>query len=156
MVNEADILTVYIVDDHSQVRNQLTRLVEEAENMMVVGCSDDADVAVAEITAMVPRVALLDGQVGPHDGLDVCRRVTRQAPTVACVIVTAGVGIGWGPVEAARAGAAAYLLKQLRDFPLVTMIERVASGERPLDRYLEPFAPIGYDGEETSSGGVNR
>ena len=46
------------------------------------------------------------------------------------MIVTAGVGDAWGSEEAAAAGAAALLLKQLIDFPLVEVIGRVAAGER--------------------------
>jgi len=151
-VSSSDDVTVYVVDDHDFVRLQLIDLVDSTAGFVVVGSADDVTRAVTEIERLGPRVALVDGHIGEGDGLDVCRQLAVLAPDVACVIITAGVAVEWGPVEAAQAGAAALLLKQIKDFPLIATIARVAAGERLLNDYLVPKLPPESSGDAAASG----
>lgn len=128
-------VSVYVLDDHDLVRTRVVDLLEEAATLTVVGSAADPVHATAEIVALQPHVAVVDGNLGGGvDGLNVCRELRLVAPDVACVVLTAGTGLTCSPVDAAAAGAMAYLLKQLTDFPLVDIVLRVAAGERLLDQ----------------------
>ena len=126
-------VSVYIVEDHDDVRSRLVDLIASSPGLTVAGSSGVAHVALEEIDRLQPDVALVDGRLDGVSGLDVCSRLQRTAPTVSCVILTSAVTVPWGRAEAAHAGAAAYLVKQLGDFPLVDTISRVAAGDRPID-----------------------
>ena len=143
---------MYIVDDHNGVRGALVDLVNSAAGLMVVGSAGSAVAAVQEIIELEPLVVVLDGRIGDSDGLDVCRELSERAPGVACVMVTAGVDLPWGPEQAAQAGAGAFLYKQLRNFPLVEVIGSVASGG-PFVPAL-PLAPSSIGNGQV--GGANR
>lgn len=119
-------IPVYVVDDNEVVLALLVDLIDASDELAVVGFSTSAQDAVRDILRMRPVVAVVDGDIAGHDGLDVCRRVLVSAPTVACIIVTAGVGLGWDAAEAEEAGVSAVVLKQLVDFPLVKVIVEVA------------------------------
>jgi two-component system response regulator DevR len=125
-------VTVYVVDDHGPARAALVELIGSMEGLVVVGSSGAAPEALADIVRLRPQVVVLDAMLGDgqRDGLDVCRALRVAAPEAACVIVTAGVATSWGRAEARDAGAAAYLLKQVKDFPLASVIRRVAAGAR--------------------------
>lgn len=147
------VVTVYVLDGNDHVRDALVELVDGSTRMAVVGSSGDAAAAVAEIVALRPRVAVVDGDLGDMVGLHVCQQIQLSAPDVGCVIVTAGIGLAWGPFEAGQAGAAAFVLKQVRDFPLLEVIARVAAGERLLGPLHSVSAAAGGEGQ---LGGANR
>jgi DNA-binding NarL/FixJ family response regulator len=126
-------VTTYVLLDNDYVRALLAAMIDEAEGFVVVGSSGSASDALAEIVRLQPRVAVVDGDLRDGDGLVVCRILAATAPAVACVIVAAGVAKARGPAEAAAAGAAAYVLKQPRNFPLIEVIGQVAAGARLLD-----------------------
>jgi len=117
--------SVYVADDHPEVLNGLVELIDSAEGFSVVGSSTKASIAVAEIVALRPAVAVIDGHIADDDGLRVYRQVHALAPEVACVILTTGVTSEWGPAEAAEAGVAAVVLKQLTEFPLLEVLADV-------------------------------
>jgi len=123
---------VYVVDDHEPVRAGLVELLSRVGGYNVVGSSGSAVDAVRQIVALRPDVAVVDGHLSDHGGLEVVRALSGEAPEVASVVLTTGVGASWGPVDAAAAGAAAFVLKSLVDFPLVEVVGRVAAGERLL------------------------
>jgi len=152
----AEEVTVYVLDDHEQVRRQLVALIGGAEGVRVVGSSEETVVALDEIVALRPDVAVLDGRVGDGDGLDICRQLALSAPGVRCVMVSAGVGVTWGPRGAAEAGAWAYLVKQLSDFPLVEVISRVGAGERLLASHLPSGVGQRTTDRDSHFGGANR
>lgn len=131
-------ITVYVAEDHDSVRLRLVDLIAGSAGLTVVGSSGSPFVAVDEIRRLGPDVAVVDGRLGAVSGLDVCRLLSQTAPTVSCVIVTSAVALAWGRAEAARAGAAAYLVKRLDDFPLVQVIRQVAAGDRPIARSDSP------------------
>ena len=121
---------VYVVEDHDLVREILIETINAADGLHVVGAAASAHGALAEIPQLHPTVALLDGHLPDGNGLDLCRTLKALAPEVECVIVTAGTTIDWGPAEAAQAGAAAFLIKRLNNFPLIDTIRTVAAQHR--------------------------
>jgi two-component system, NarL family, response regulator DevR len=127
---------VFLLDDHEMVRIGLRRLLEKDGTIEVVGESASAQEASRRIPALRPHVALLDGRLEDGSGIDVCRDVRSVDPTIACVILTS-----YDDEEALEAavlaGAAGYLLKQIRSGELLDAIRRAAVGESLLDPVTE-------------------
>ncbi|GAA4122763.1 response regulator transcription factor [Knoellia locipacati] len=125
-------IRVYLLDDHEVVRRGLRELLEVEEDIEVVGESASAAEATRRIPALRPHVMVLDARLPDGSGIDVCRDVRSVDPTVAGLVLTS-----FDDDEALRAavmaGAAGYLLKDIRGTQLVDSIRRVAAGETLLD-----------------------
>ena len=81
-------IRVFVVDDHELVREGLRAVLQRDGDIEVVGESAGASDGVRGIQATQPDVALIDVRLPDGDGLDVCRIVRRQAPGVACLLLT--------------------------------------------------------------------
>ena len=124
-------VTVFLVDDHEVVRQGLRALLE-ADGLVVVGEASTAAEAVGRIAATRPQVAVLDVQLPDGTGIDVCRDVRSELPATACIMLTS-FDDDEALFAAIMAGAAGYLLKQIRGLQLVEAVRRVAAGESLLD-----------------------
>src|SRR6056297_2510292 len=93
-----------------------------------------ADEAIAGIREHSPDVAVLDVRLGEgeHNGIDVCRQITRDFPDVKVLILTS-FDSDRALVDAGLAGASGFILKQIRSNELVEAIRGVAGGRRYLD-----------------------
>jgi two-component system, NarL family, response regulator DevR len=123
---------VFLVDDHEMVRRGLRDLFEEQPDMVVVGEAATAADAVPAIGRLVPDVAVLDARLPDGDGVDVCRDVRSAHPQVACLMFTSYDDED-AIIAAIMAGAAGYLLKQIRGVDLIDAVRRVAAGQSLLD-----------------------
>lgn len=122
--------TVYVVDDHEYVRAGLCELIDSAAGFTVIGSCGTVTAAVPDILRLRPTVAVVDDALPDGNGAEICRRVLAEAPEVDVVIVSAGVSRPSGRAEAEAAGAAAYILKRLVDFPLFDVLTRLATSRR--------------------------
>ena len=123
---------VYLLDDHEIVRRGLRELLENDGRIEVVGESGLAEEATRRIPALRPDVAVLDGRLPDGSGIDVCRDVRSVDPSIACLILTS-YDDDEALFHATMAGAAGYVLKQIRGNELVDAILRVAQGQSLLD-----------------------
>jgi DNA-binding NarL/FixJ family response regulator len=123
---------VFLLDDHEVVRRGLRELLEAEADMEVVGEAATAEEAMGRIPATSPHVAVLDMRLPDGDGIDVCREVRSRHPEIACIMLTS-FSDDDAVYAAILAGAAGYLLKQVRGNDLVDAIRRVADGESLLD-----------------------
>ena len=123
---------VFLLDDHEVVRRGLRELLEAEDDMVVVGEAGTAEEAYGRIPATTPNVAVLDMRLPDGDGIDVCREIRSTHPEIACIILTS-FGDDEAVYAAIMAGAAGYLLKQVRGTDLVDGIRRVAEGQSLLD-----------------------
>jgi DNA-binding NarL/FixJ family response regulator len=123
---------VYLLDDHEIVRRGLRELLENDGRIEVVGESGLAEEAARRIPALRPDVAVLDGRLPDGSGIDVCRDVRSVDPSIACLILTS-YDDDEALFHAIMAGAAGYVLKQIRGNELVDAILRVAQGQSLLD-----------------------
>ncbi len=125
-------IRVFLLDDHEVVRRGLRELLEVEDDLEVVGESGSAQEATRRIPALRPHVMILDARLPDGSGIDVCRDVRSVDPSVAGIVLTS-----FDDDEALRsavlAGAAGYLLKDIRGSRLVDSIRKVASGESLLD-----------------------
>ncbi len=121
-------IRVFILDDHEIVRNGLRQTLERHEDIEVVGEAGLAAEALRRIAALRPTVAVLDGRLPDGSGIDVCREVRSQFPEIACLILTS-YDDDEALFSAIMAGAAGYVLKEIRGNDLVGAIRSVARGE---------------------------
>ncbi|MGI8810795.1 MAG: response regulator [Acidimicrobiales bacterium] len=122
------------MDDHEIVRRGLRELFETEDDLVVVGEAGTAEEALTRIPATSPDVAVLDVRLGEGqgDGVEVCREIRSAHPEIACLILTSFAD-DEALFSAIMAGAAGYLLKQVRGTDLVDAIRRVAQGQSLLD-----------------------
>jgi two-component system, NarL family, response regulator DevR len=129
-VSEAPV-TVFLLDDHEVVRRGLRDLLE-SEGIEVVGEAGTAAEAFGRIHAVDPDVAVLDVRLPDGDGVSVCREVRSRHPRTACLMLTS-FSDDEALFEAIMAGAAGYVLKQIRGTDLVDAVRKVAAGQSLLD-----------------------
>lgn len=122
---------VFLLDDHEVVRHGLRGLLEGA-GLDVVGDVGTAAEAVPEILRLKPDVAVLDGRLPDGSGIDVCRDVRSADPSIKVLILTS-YDDDDALFAAIIAGAAGYVLKQVRGNDLIDAVRRVSAGQSLLD-----------------------
>jgi two-component system, NarL family, response regulator DevR len=125
-------IRVFLLDDHEIVRRGLRELLESEGDIEVVGESGLAQEAIRRIPALRPHVAVLDGRLPDGSGVDVCREVRSRHPEIAALILTS-FDDDEALFSAIMAGAAGYVLKQVRGNDIVASVRRVAAGQSTLD-----------------------
>lgn len=123
---------VFLLDDHEIVRRGVHDLLEAERDITVVGEAGTAESALARIPALKPDVAVLDVRLPDGDGVTVCREIRSKMPQVACLMLTS-FGDDEALFDAIMAGAAGYVLKQIRGTDLVGAVRTIASGRSLLD-----------------------
>src|SRR3954452_11084141 len=125
-------ITVYLLDDHEIVRLGLRDLLESDGDIEVIGESGSVAHAQAQILALRPQVAVLDGRLPDGSGIDVCREIRSRDPSIAALILTS-FDDDEALFAAIMAGAAGYILKQVGGNDFVDTVRRVAAGQSTLD-----------------------
>jgi len=127
---------VFLLDDHELVRRGVRDLLWAEDDIVVVGEASTATEALEKISQTEPDVAVLDVRLGEGDGsssgIEVCRDIRSNHPEIACVMLTSFAD-DEALFASIMAGAAGYVLKQIRGVDLVTAIRRVGQGESLLD-----------------------
>lgn len=126
---------VFLLDDHEVVRRGLRDLLEAEDDFEVVGEAGTAEEAYGRIPATRPDVAVLDVRLPDGDGIEVCREIRSKHPEIQCLMLTSFAD-DEALFSAIMAGAAGYLLKQVKGTDLVGGIRRVGAGESLLDPSL--------------------
>lgn len=145
-------MRVFLLDDHEVVRRGLRDLLEAEPDIEVVGESGSAREAVARIPALRPHVAVLDARLPDGSGIDVCRDIRSVDQTIQALILTS-YDDDAALFAAIMAGAAGYVLKQIKGNDLVSAVRQVAQGQSLLDpqvtaRVLERLRHGGDDEPE--------
>jgi two-component system, NarL family, response regulator DevR len=125
-------IRVYLLDDHEVVRHGLRDLLEREGDIEIIGESGSAVDAQHRIPALRPDVAVLDARLPDGSGIDVCREIRSVDPTIHALILTSFED-DEALFSAIMAGAAGYVLKQIRGTDLVDAVRRVAAGQSLLD-----------------------
>jgi len=125
-------IRVFLLDDHEIVRRGVRELLEVEDDLEVVGEAGTAADALTRIPASVPDVAIIDMRLPDGNGVEVCREVRSNNPAVQCVVLTSFAD-DEALFDSIMAGAAGYLLKQIKGNDLVDAIRRVAAGQSLLD-----------------------
>ncbi len=123
---------VFLVDDHEIVRRGVADLINAERDLEVVGEASTAKQALGRIGAMLPDIAVLDVRLPDGSGIDLCRDIRSAFPDVHCLMLTA-YDDDEASYTAVLAGAAGYVLKDIRGQGLLESIRRVARGEKLVD-----------------------
>jgi len=125
-------IRVFLLDDHELVRQGLRALLESHADFEVVGEAATAAEALARIPPIRPDVAVLDVRLPDGNGVQVCREIRADSPEIQCLMLTSFAD-DEALFDAIMAGAAGYVLKQIKGTDIVDAIRRVAAGESLLD-----------------------
>jgi DNA-binding NarL/FixJ family response regulator len=123
---------VFLLDDHEIVRRGVRDMLEAEGDIQVIGEAGTAASALARIPALRPDVAVLDVRLPDGDGVTVCREIRSKMPEVACLMLTSFADDD-ALMDAVMAGAAGYVLKQIRGTDLIGAVRTVATGQSMLD-----------------------
>jgi two-component system response regulator DevR len=123
---------VFLLDDHEIVRRGIADVLEADPGITVVGEAGTASEALRRIPAAKPDVAVLDARLPDGSGIDVCRDIRSSSPEVRCLILTS-YDDNDALFAAVMAGAAGYLLKEIRGTSLIDAVRQVAAGKSLLD-----------------------
>jgi DNA-binding NarL/FixJ family response regulator len=135
---------VVIADDQALVRGGFRMIIEEREDLEVVGEAENGEEAVALVARTEPDVVLMDVRMPGIDGLEATRRIVASGSAARIIILTT-YDLDEYVSEALRAGASGFLLKDVRPGALVDGIRVVARGDallapsvtrRLLDRFV--------------------
>jgi two-component system response regulator DevR len=125
-------IRIFLLDDHEIVRQGVAAALDAEADMIVVGSASDATHAISAVKDCQPDVAILDVRLGDGNGIDVCREITSEFPKVRSLILTS-FDSDRALVDAGLAGAAGFVLKQIRSTELIEAIRHVAAGRQLLD-----------------------
>lgn len=125
-------ITVFLLDDHEIVRRGLRDLLSIEPDIEVVGEAGTAAETVGRVHALDPDVAVLDVRLPDGSGVEVCRDIRAKHPRTQCLILTSFAD-DEALFDAIMAGAAGYLLKQVKGNELLDAIRKVARGQSLLD-----------------------
>ena len=132
MAPAPETITVFLLDDHEVVRRGVAELLDSEADLEVVAQASTADEARTLVARTSPDVAVIDVRLPDGNGIEVCRDIRSEHPDVACLILTS-FSDDHALLDAALAGAAGYVLKQIRGNDLVESIRKVAAGAQLLD-----------------------
>lgn len=125
-------LTVFLVDDHEMVRRGVADLLNEEEDLRVIGQASLVSEALARILALRPDVAVLDIRLPDGNGVELCRELKSQLPDLNCLMLTSFTD-EQAMMDAILAGAAGYVIKDIKGLDLVSAIRTVGAGRSLLD-----------------------
>ncbi len=123
-----DMIRILVADDHAVVRSGITGIINAQADMRVVADAADGASAVACFLAHLPDVTLVDLQMPKLDGIQVIRNVRATHPDARVIVLTT-YDTDEDIEQALKAGAKAYLLKDVEPQDLVQCIRDVHSGK---------------------------
>jgi DNA-binding NarL/FixJ family response regulator len=126
-------IKVLLADDHSLFRAGVHALLSNIDGVDVVGEADTGRKALEMVGARAPDVVLMDIAMPEMNGLETTTRVTKEFPSVRVIMLSMHAGEEY-VMQALRAGASGYLLKDAATSELELAVRAVARGET----YLTP------------------
>jgi RNA polymerase sigma factor (sigma-70 family) len=122
-----DVIRVLVVDDHVIVRQGIRQVLDEAAGFAVVGEAGDGAAALAAAAVHLPDVVVLDVSLPGDTGLEVARRLKQTLPATRILMLSVYDNTEY-VLEAVRAGADGYLLKDSSPAELRDAIRAVHAG----------------------------
>jgi len=138
------VIKILLADDHTVLRQGLRLILNEAENLTVVGEAANGAEAVAMAETLQPDMILMDVHMPELGGIEATRRIRAAQPHTQIIMLTISQNDS-DLINAIKAGAKGYLLKSAESSEVIRSIERVARGEAILppdmfSRVLEELA----------------
>ena len=124
-----------IVDDHELTRESLQNLLADESDIEVVGEAADGRQALLLCSRLHPDLILMDVRMPEMDGLAATKEVKQRYPKISVMMLTMHENPDY-LLEALKAGAAGYVLKDAPQEDIIEAVRRVRSGESPMDPEL--------------------
>jgi DNA-binding NarL/FixJ family response regulator len=155
-----DRVKILIVDDHALFRVGIRNILEREPDLEVVAEADDGRTALDAAFATNPDVILMDLSLPAPGGIETTQRVKRELPSSAIVVLSTEEDED-ALFESIKAGAAAFILKDIAPEDLVMIIRRVVAGEYLINdkvfskpavasRVLKEFRELAVYGQEAA------
>jgi DNA-binding NarL/FixJ family response regulator len=128
-------IRVLVADDHALVREGIRKVIDDPGRMVVVGEAGNGDEAIEQVAELNPDVLVLDVTMPGRSGLEVTRELVEKHPELRILILTMHDKHEY-VLDAVRAGAHGYVLKDGEPAELQKAIEVVHQGEA----YYTPWA----------------
>ncbi|MBF9326989.1 response regulator [Mycobacteroides chelonae] len=125
-------ISVFLVDDHEIVRCGVADLIDDEEDLVVVGQAGTVAEAMVRIPAANPDIAVLDIRLPDGNGVELCRELRALCPDLNCLMLTSFTD-EQAMLDAIMAGAGGYVIKDIRGMELLSAIRTVGSGRSLLD-----------------------
>jgi DNA-binding NarL/FixJ family response regulator len=151
---------ILIVDDHALFRLGIRNILEGEADFEIVGEAEDGRSAYEMAQQSMPDIVLMDLSLGTPSGIETTQRIKREVPSagIICLAVSEDEDLLF---DAIRAGAAAFILKDVGPDDLVTIIRRVSNGEYLINdrvfakpsvasRVLKEFRELAIYGQEAA------
>lgn len=143
----AKVIRIMVVDDHPLLRDGIAALVAGQPDLELVAQASNGREAVEQFRIHAPDVTLMDLQMPEMSGIDAIVAIREASPDARVIVLTTYSG-DVQVVRALKAGARAYLLKNLLHKELLTTIRAVHSGQRTMSPAIAAEL-ADYSGEET-------
>lgn len=127
-------IKVLLADDHTLVRAGLRLLLQDCEDIEIVAEAKNGREALKYVDTLHPNVVLMDIMMPEMNGLDATARIAAAFPQTRVIILSMSASEEY-VLQALRAGAAGYLLKDVDPAELEQAVRAVARGEK----YLTPI-----------------
>jgi DNA-binding NarL/FixJ family response regulator len=123
-----EVTKILLVDDHALFRMGMRGLLEREPDFVIVGEAEDSRGAVDAALDTTPDIVLMDLSIPPPGGIETTQRIKRELPSTGIIVLAASEDEE-ALFGAIKAGAAAFILKDVGPDDLVTIIRRVSAGE---------------------------
>ncbi len=151
---ERELKRLIVVDDHSLAREGLWDMLADEPEFEMIGEAANGREALALCSRLHPDLVLMDVRMPEMDGLTATRKIKERYPEISVLMVTMHENPDY-LLEALKAGAAGYVLKDAPQHEVVAAVHQVLGGESPLDpelaaRLLRRLAAEGVSQEESA------
>lgn len=124
-------ISVLLVDDHELVRTGIEALLNDAEDITVIGVAESGEKAVDAVVALSPDVVLMDVNMPGIGGVEACRRILQQDAEVKIIAVSVR-NDGPIPHQLLKLGVLGFVSKGSPVDEMVHAIRKVMEGKRYL------------------------
>lgn len=131
MSSDSKAIRILVVDDHPLLRQGIEAILADQEDMSVVAQASNGLEAIQQFRAHLPDVTLMDLQMPELNGLDAMTSIRGDFPDARFIVLTTYIG-DVQVLRALKAGARAYLIKNLLHKDLLETIRAVHSGKKAL------------------------
>ena len=154
MNTEPPLIRILAVDDHPLLRDGVAALISIAPDMQLVGAGSNGREAIEQFRALRPDVTLMDLQMPVMNGLEAIAAIRSDFPDARIIVLTTYAG-DVQVVRAFKAGASAFLVKNLAHQELLDKIRGVHRGRKGISPEVssDPAADATDDTLTSSDGG---
>jgi len=123
------ILKIFIADDHPMIRSGIKSILANCPHCTIVGEADGGKQAISSVIELKPDIVIMDISMPDLNGIAATRRMTAELPGIKIIILSMHTDI-YNAIDAFRAGALAYVLKDSATDELLEAIKKVSSGQK--------------------------